>query len=167
MPNLSLPADADFEAFYEAHWKYVYRLSFTYLRSEADAEDCTEDVFVKYLTGNPGFADETHARKWLTVTAINLCKDRLKAYGRKHVGSLDDENAPEPAAPEPEDHSEVLEAVLALPPKLKDVVWLYYYGGYQTEEIAGLLGRPSSTVRNQMKDARQRLKLTLEGSGIR
>ena len=57
--------------------------------------------------------------------------------------------------------------MLALPPKLKDVVWLYYYEGYQTEEIAGLLGRPSSTVRNQMKDARQRLKLTLEGSGIR
>ena len=39
--------DAEFEAFYERHWKYVYRLCYTYMLSEADAEDCTEDIFVK------------------------------------------------------------------------------------------------------------------------
>ena len=150
--------DADFEAFYERHWKYVYRLCFTYMKSEADAEDCTEDVFVKVLTGDFSFEDEIHERKWLTVTAINLCKDRLKSYSRKNVSSIDDEDFPEIAAPEKEDQSEVLEAVMNLPPKLKDVIWLYYYEGYQTDEIAKILGRPPSTVRNQMKDARNLLK---------
>lgn len=53
------------------------------MKSEADAEDCTEDVFVKVLTGEFSFNDEIHERKWLTLTAINLCKDRLKSWKRK------------------------------------------------------------------------------------
>ncbi len=161
MSKAASRTDADFEAFYERHWKYVYRLCYTYMQSEADAEDCTEDVFVKVLTGDFSFADETHERKWLTVTAINLCKDRLKSYGRRNVDSLDVEDAPEIAAPVQEDYSYVREAVMALPPKLKDVIWLYYFDGYSTDEIAAMLGRPPSTVRNQMRDARNLLRETL------
>ena len=75
MTKPALRTDADFDAFYERNWKYIYRLCFTFMKCEADAEDCTEDVFVKVLTGNTTFTDQTHERKWLTVTAINLCKD--------------------------------------------------------------------------------------------
>ncbi len=163
MPKTALRTDTDFEAFYDRHWKYVYRLCFTYMKNEADAEDCTEDIFVKVLTGNFEFEDELHERKWLTVTAINLCKDKLKSYPRKNIDSLDDDMMPEIAAPEPEDNSDVLEAVMNLPPKLKDIIWLYYYEGYSTDEIAGMLGRPPSTVRNQMRDARNLLKSILGG----
>ena len=163
MPKTALRTDADFYAFYERHWKYVYRLCFTYLKNESDAEDCTEDVCNKVLTGNFSFEDATHERKWLTLTAINLCKDKLKSFSRKNVGSIDDELAPEIAAPEAEDNSDVLEAVMALPPKLKDVIWLCYYEGFPTDEIAKMLGRPPSTVRNQMKDARNLLKNVLGG----
>ena len=148
--------DAEFEAFYERHWKYVYKLCFTYMKSASDAEDCAEDVFVKVLTGEITFDDEVHERKWLTVAAINLCKDRLKGWKRKAVMPIDDE--PELAAPEQEDRSDVLEAVQSLPVKYKDVIWLYYYEGYQTDEIAEILGRPPSTIRNQMRDARKLLK---------
>lgn len=153
--------DAEFEAFYERHWKYVYKLCFTYMKSASDAEDCAEDVFVKVLTGEITFDDEIHERKWLTVAAINLCKDRLKGWKRKAVMPIDDE--PELAAPEQEDRSDILEAVQSLPVKYKDVIWLYYYEGYQTDEIAEILGRPPSTIRNQMRDARKLLKDKLGG----
>ncbi|HCD69778.1 MAG TPA: hypothetical protein DEQ68_04045 [Ruminococcaceae bacterium] len=153
--------DAEFEAFYERHWKYVYKLCFTYMKSASDAEDCAEDVFVKVLTGEITFDDEVHERKWLTVAAINLCKDRLKGWKRKAVMPIDDE--PELAAPEQEDRGDVLEAVQSLPVKYKDVIWLYYYEGYQTDEIAEILGRPPSTIRNQMRNARKLLKDKLGG----
>ena len=133
------------------------------MKSEADSEDCTEDVFVKVMTGSFEFEDETHERKWLTVTAINLCKDRLKSYARKNVGSIDDDMMPEIAAPEQEDNSDVSEALMNLPPKLKDVILLFYYEGYSTDEIAAMLGRPPSTVRNQLRDARNLLKSILGG----
>lgn len=154
-------SQTDFEAFYDRHWKFVYRLCFSYMKSAADAEDCTEDVFVKVLTGECRFNDETHERKWLTVTAMNLCKDRLKSHSRKNVVSLYDDGITEPTVCEAEDNSDVTEAVLALPMKLKDVVWLHYYDGLKTEEIAKLLRRPPSTVRNQLRDARNLLKNVL------
>ena len=163
MSKTALRTDADFEAFYERHWKYVYRLCLTYLKNKADAEDCTEDVFVKVLVGDFSFEDETHERKWITLASINLCKDKLKSYTHKKVVFLEDGDMPETAAIEPEDHSDVLAAVIDLPPKLKDVVWLYYYEGYSTDEVAALLKRPPSTVRNQLKDARNLLKSVLGG----
>ena len=64
---------------------------------------------------------------------------------------------------EPDEKREVVEAVMALPVKYKEVVWLHYYEGYQTDEIAAMLCRPPSTVRNQLRDARAKLKLTLGG----
>ena len=157
----SFCTDTEFEVFYEKHWKYVYRLCLTYMQSAAEAEDCTEDVFVKVLTGEYNFSDEVHERKWLTVTAINLCKDKLKSWKFKFVSPIDDE--PELAGNEPEDHSDVVEAVKSLPVKYKDVIWLHYYEGYQTDEIAEILGRPPSTIRNQMSDARKLLKNLLGG----
>ena len=148
--------DPDFDALYERHWKYVYRLCFTYMKNSADAEDCAEDVFVKVFIGNMVFEDTIHERKWLTVAAMNYCKDKLRSRKRKPVDYLDD--IPEPAEEEKEDHSDVLEAVMNLPLKYKEVVWLYYYDGYLTEEIAKMLYRPPSTIRNRLRDARKLLK---------
>lgn len=55
---------------------------------------------------------------------------------------------------------------MALPIKYKEVVWLHYYEGYQTDEIALMLKRSPSTVRGQLRDARAKLKLTLGGERI-
>ena len=62
------------------------------------------------------------------------------------------------------DHIEtrVDEAMAQLPGKYRAVVHLFYYEGYQTEEIARLLGRSPSTVRAQLTRARQRLRELLK-----
>lgn len=154
----------DFEPFYERHWKYVYRLCFTYMKNPEDAEDCAEDIFVKVLNGDFSFNDETHERKWLAVTAANYCKDKLKSARHTKTDYLDD--VPEPAAEDTDntEKREVLATVTALPDKYKEVIWLYYYDGYRTEEIAELLHSPPSTIRNRLADARKRLKKILGGS---
>jgi RNA polymerase sigma-70 factor (ECF subfamily) len=51
-----------------------------------------------------------------------------------------------------------MQTVMALPDKYKTVVYLYYYEGYSSAEIAGMLGRPQSTIRNYMTEARRLLK---------
>ncbi len=163
MPKIKPSGALDFESFYERHWKYVYRLCYVYVQNASDAEDCTEDVFVKVLSGDHSFSDQLHERKWLTIVAANLCKDRLKSHARSRTESLEENRDLAVPAPEPESSFEMLEAVRMLPPKLKDVVWLYYYQGYDTRETAKLLGRPASTVRNQLAEARERLKSLLGG----
>ena len=68
MPEIT--AENGFEEFYERNYRIVYRICFTYMKNRAEAEDCTEDVFVKVLSGDFSFHDETHEKKWLTVTAM-------------------------------------------------------------------------------------------------
>ena len=154
----------DFEAFYRRHVGAIYRLCYAFMKNAADAEDCTEDTFVRAMTCDVTFENERHERSWLTTTAMNLCKDKLKHWWQKKTAPLEEQI--EQPAPEPEDLGEVREAVMAVPPKYKEVVWLYYYEGFQTDEIAAMLGRPPSTVRNQLKDAREKLRTVLGGESI-
>ncbi len=133
MPENSQYAGEWFEAFYERNYKLVYRLCFTYMKNQAEAEDCTEDVFVKVLTGDFSFNDETHEKKWLTITAINLCKDRLKHWWHRQVTSIEEE--PEIPVENAIPIDETLEAVRKLPVKYKDVIYLHYYMDYKTDDI--------------------------------
>ena len=163
MPEIFKAAGADFEAFYLRHFKAIYRVCYAFMKNTQDAEDCTEDTFVKAMSCGLDFENERHERSWLTTTAMNICKDKLKHWWRQKVTPIDD--AVEVPAAQPEDHREVTEAVMALPIKYKEVVWLHYYEGYQTDEIAEMLHRPPATVRGQLRDARAKLKLTLGGEG--
>ena len=154
-------AKEDFEAFYERTYLTVYRICYTYMKNKFEAEDCTEDVFVKVLSGTYTFESETHEKKWLVVTASNLCKDRLKHWFRRLSVSIEDASEIEgDPTPEPD---ETLEAVMKLPTKYKDVIYLYYYMEFKTDEIAKTLGKPPSTVRNYLSEARSLLKKRLGG----
>ncbi len=62
----------DFEAFYLRHFKAIYRVCYAFMRNAADAEDCTEDTFVKAMSCGLDFENERHERSWLTTTAMNI-----------------------------------------------------------------------------------------------
>ncbi len=154
--------DADvFGEFYTRNYKLVYRVCYTYMQNRFDAEDCTEDVFVKVLTGRYTFRDVDHEAAWLTVVSMNLCRDKLKARRRHAEVSLDDVGD---IADEDPGIDETLREVMRLPLKYKDVVYMYYYMGYPTDRIAAELYKPASTVRNHLREAREMLRVRLAGA---
>lgn len=120
------------------------------------------------------FENEGHERAWLIVCASNWCKDVLKSASRTRVSSMD-EGTPEfvadstvgigvdPAQAALHIEDEVLAAVLRLPEVYKDVVYLYYYEGLKTDDIAQMTDTPPSTVRNRLRDARGLLRQELGG----
>ena len=105
----------DFEAFYLRHFKAIYRVCYAFMKNAQDAEDCSEDTFVKAMTSDVSFENERHERSWLTTTAMNICKDKLKHWWRQKVEPIDEDT--EQIAVEPDEKSEVVEAVMALPVK--------------------------------------------------
>ena len=78
---------------------------------------------------------------------------------REDIDSLTEPPAAEDPAPD-----ETLQAVLALPDDYKLPVYLYYYEGYPTAEIAQMLGTANATIRSRLNRARHKLKLTLGGA---
>jgi len=152
--------DKAFADLYHRHVNTVYRVCYTYMRNAADTEDAVQNVFVKLLTKPVSFESTEHEKAWLIRVATNHCKDTLKSSWMKRTG-LDEVS--EPVAKD-EKMDETLEEVMKLPENHRICVYLYYYEGYNAAEIADIIKRPHSTVRNYLSEARQQLKKRLAGS---
>ena len=139
----------------------VKRICMVHLKNRADTEDIFQTVFLKYVLSSQVFESPEHEKAWIIKVTVDACRDLLKSFFQRRTVPLD--QLPERAAGRKEDYSELLEAVLALPEKYKDVVYLYYYEGYRAEEIGRLLGKKANTVYTLLTRARQLLKEKLEG----
>ena len=107
------------------------------------------------------FEGPEHERAWVIRTTANACKDVLRSGHRRRTVGL--EAAPDAAAPE-EPESEVVDAVMALPCKYREAIYLHYYEGYSIREIAKLTGRSESAVSAHLSRGRAKLRTMLEGA---
>ena len=139
----------------------VRRICMLHLKNRADTEDIFQTVFLKYLLHTAPFADDEHEKAWLIRVTINACRDLLRSFFRSRTVPL--AAVAEQAAELPPDHREVLDAVLSLPQKYKDVVYLHYYEGYAAPEIGRILGKNVNTVYTLLNRAKQQLREKLGG----
>jgi len=142
---------------YQRQVDMVFKICYSYMKNIADSEDAVSNTFMKYIQSPKTFDTFEHEKAWFILTATNVCKDLLKQFWRRH--QYLDENTVTKLEIFSVDST--LEAVLKLPAKYKTVIYLYYYEGYQTEEIARILHKSPSTVRNQLARARKILKRKL------
>ena len=141
----------------------VQRLCMIHLKNYADTEDIFQTVFLKYALSSVSFENEEHEKAWFIRVTINACKDLLKSFFRSRTVSLDE--IAEQSSEMPTDDREVLEAVLSLPPKYKDVVYLHYYEGYTAPQISRILGKNVNTIYTLINRSRQLLRDKLGGDG--
>ncbi len=154
-------SDKEFVSTYNRYVDMIYRLCFSFLKNREDTEDAVQSVFVRYLKSGKKFENECHEKAWFIVTASNLCKDMLRRSWRHNISI---ENYGSIPGTEDSTGNDVYMAILDLPYKYKTVVYLYYYEGYKTHEIAEMLHKPSSTIRNYLTEARRHLKKILGGN---
>ena len=148
----------DITDIFRRHVKTVYRLCYSYMGNAEDAEDAAQTTFMKLVTAPRTFNDADHEKAWLLACAANVCKDELKSSRRKTRADFPEEVVDSRSRVGADD---VMEAVLALPTDLKDCVYLHYYEGYKTHEIAQMTGAAPSTIRNRLSDARAKLRVAL------
>ncbi|NBI08485.1 sigma-70 family RNA polymerase sigma factor [Colidextribacter sp. OB.20] len=152
----------EIEAVYRRNFKLVYQVCLVLMKSVSDAEDAAQTVFRRVLERGEVFRDPEHEKAWLIVTARNECRDQLKHWwrrGRADPSALDGLIWEDPR------EGDVWEQVAALPEKHRLVLFLHYYQGYSTDEIAKMLGENPSTVRSRLVQARKKLKIRLEAEG--
>lgn len=145
----------EFAKVYETYVDDIYRLCFSFMKNRMDAEDAVQETFLKYYYLGKCFDSQQHLKAWLIVTASNHCKDMLKQWWRKRK-SIDGYG--DVADAQEQQVDEMMELVMQLPEKYKTPVYLYYYEGYNSKEIARLLHKPDSTIRTYLQKARKLLK---------
>ena len=128
----------DIESLFQRYKDDVYRLALSYTRSIPEAEDVCQTVFLKAMVSEiqPG-----KERPWLMQVTANECRNLLRSSWWKKSEGL----TPEIPAPE-EPYSDIWQAVMALAPKYRVVIYLRYYEEYTTKEMAQLLGITQTAV---------------------
>ncbi|HIE27071.1 TPA: RNA polymerase sigma factor [Candidatus Poribacteria bacterium] len=166
--------EGDQDAFSNLMKKYK-SLIFSYVRrkvgNDDDADDITQEVFVKVYKALPNWQPRASFQTWLYTIARNRCIDYHRAKARRQFHSLDDDEEYMPVPPatdiysDPEKMAEenelgriISEAIKQLSPKQKEVFILHHYQGLQIKEIAAALGMADGSVKVHHHRAMKKLK---------
>lgn len=142
----------------EKYFAMVYKLALSQTKNTANAEDVTQEVFLRYLQHKDELASEEHIKAWLIRVTVNCSKSLFTSSWFKRTVPLEEDipfDTPE--------KGEVYYAVLELPKKYRAVIHLFYYEEMSVREIAQSLGEKETTVKSQLHRGREMLKKMLKG----
>ena len=139
----------------------VYRLALSFTGSPSDAEDVTQTVFLKYLETQPEL-EEGKEKAWLLQVTANESRTLWRRLKRRATVPLEEARAVAVLPPKVET---VWETVKTLKSIDRGTLYLFYYEGYSTREIAQMLRVSQSSVTSRLSRARKKLKEQLEQEG--
>jgi RNA polymerase sigma-70 factor (ECF subfamily) len=173
--------DADaFGSLVRRHQKRIYRLAFHLVRSGAEAEDVTQETFVRAYQAIDRFDGRSEPFTWLYRIAVNLSLNAIRA--RKptrnatpaddpRIAGLLTETRPSQGDPAGESQRKQLAAALcegidALSDTLRTTLILVCIDGVSHEEASHILGCPEGTVAWRVHEARRKLREYLAARGF-
>ena len=161
--------DADFNYCVDKYIKMVYRIAFHYFGKREDAEDITQDVFMKLYSSTFARENDEEIKAWLIRVTSNTCHSIFRNPFFKKRSDLDEyewEQIPDSSSSEQDYITQriVLDAVMSLPEKYRILVYLYYYEDYSCRKISEILQIKETTVQTRLSRARAKLKGVLAKS---
>lgn len=143
----------------------VYALALSLLHDAQEAQDVTQDAFVRVWESAPSYRPQGSPMAWVLTVARNLSRSRLRQAGRQVF--LDEEawkvipaQAPNVS---PEDRQLLQEALAGLAAEERQIVLLHAVTGLKHREIARLLELPLSTVLSKYHRGLKKLKSLMKG----
>ncbi len=153
--------DQSVDEVFQEYGNMLYRIAFVMMKNAFDAEDIVQDTLIKYMEhvkSRKSFETEEHQKAWLIRVAVNLCKNRLRFY-KTHPKIRIEELA---RYYEEKADIRLMDSLLLLPSKYREVLLLHYVEGYQGKEIARMLKLSESAVRKRLERGRGKLRAVLD-----
>jgi RNA polymerase sigma factor (sigma-70 family) len=160
--------DGDSAAFgllVDRYKKSIYALAYSKVHNFHDAQDITQEAFIKAYRNLRTLRRWDNFIGWLYRITINLSRDWLRSRARRPDGESIEDQDPEtldyPAMDSYREdmvHETVREALDSLPEMYREVLTLRYFGGMNIREISRFLGTSPSTIDRRLRGARSRLK---------
>lgn len=157
--NESLNKNDKYTKIVEKYSDMVTRICYIRFNCLSDAEDCWQNVFIKlYNSGEMWQEPEDYLRYWLITVTLNECRDMHRKLFRRNHFDID-----KLITPYIEDFDKsLLNEIKSLPHKYSEVIYLYYFEGYNIIELSRILGRKENTIKSQLKRGREMLKDVIE-----
>lgn len=141
------------QVFFE-YGNMLYRIAFVMMKNAFDAEDVVQDTLIKYMECGKHFETEEYRRAWLIRVDINLCKNRLRFYKNHPKISMEQLSR----YYESKEDIRLMDSLLLLPEKYREILLLHYVEGYQGKEIASMLKLSEASVRKRLERGRKKLR---------
>ncbi len=139
----------------------VFRLAYSYLKNREDAEDISQEAFLRLYKSKESFQADENVKAWLIRVTINLSRNLLKSGWRKRRTELEKEI---PFSQKEE--NDLHDFISRLKPEYSVVIHLFYYEGYSIKEISEICRISSAAVRTRLTRARNQLKEMLLKEGF-
>ena len=142
----------------------LLHLCCVYLRDITLAEDAVQETFIKAYQHMDAFRGESSEKTWLYRIAINTCRDmRRSRWLRIFDRSVDVDSLQIPVEGASVVSIALMQEIMRLPDKQREVIYLFYYKDMSLAEIGRLLSAPVSTVSDRLNRARKQLRKALQG----
>lgn len=135
----------------------VYRLAFSQCHQKDQADDIFQNVMYRYLKRKPTFESSEHEKAWFIRVTLNCSKTSLKSFWNNRVEEIDEQ-----AYIFEKKEIDLTPYLNKLPKKYNAVLYLFYYEGYSTKEMAELLHIKENNVRVLLNRARNQLRKEIE-----
>jgi RNA polymerase sigma-70 factor, ECF subfamily len=156
------------DAIVRLYWRKVFNIAYKFVGRHDEAEDLTQDVFLKLFKSLQTFDRRANFSTWLISVSRNLCIDHYRSVRREHDAVTHDVDVVTLAQPsgtaspqlelERRDRVALLRAALArLAPSLRMAVMLRDIQELSYQEIAERLGVPEGTVKSRINRGRNEL----------
>ena len=149
----ALRTNAAIENILKKYADTVYRIAFVRVKNRSDAEDITQEVFVRFIKRDPVFETEEHEKAWFIRVAVNCSKSLLLSPWRTRRSNTEKDTPVFDT-----EKSEVWYAVASLPEQMRVVIHLFYYENMSVSEISAATGKSVSAVKTALHRSRQKLK---------
>ncbi|KPU43626.1 ECF RNA polymerase sigma factor SigW [Oxobacter pfennigii] len=169
---ISRAQEGDLDAFSELitkHKKLIYNLCLRMLYDRGEAEDATQEAFMKIYRGLKSYNGTSKFSTWAVKIASNICIDIIRKRKITTLPiedyELKDDTSPEKSYIKSESYREIEQAIEALPEKYKIMIVYYHFMNLSYEEISKILKEPMTIVKNRLYRARLMLKENLKEKG--
>ncbi|KLU65517.1 ECF RNA polymerase sigma factor SigW [Desulfosporosinus acididurans] len=159
-----------FEDLVERYQTGVYRTAYYYTQSVEDAQDITQEIFIKTFNSLPRFKQGSAFSTWLYRIAVNHCLDWSRKKKPLFIEPASLENrfdksvGPEEILLRQESSEEIQTAVRSLHEIYRTVLILYYFQDFSPQQIADILDTSKRTIETRLFRARKMLKEKLRHS---
>lgn len=151
--------DSELERYIKLYRANVIGAALCYVKNTSDAEDIAQDVFFRLYTYTGTFESDEHTKAWLLRCTINLSKSLLRSHWYRF--SLPLEAAGEKAHFDIAESDGLLRVMSRITKRNRIALYMYYYEGYSTSEIAEITGTNVDTVSARLSRGRKQLKSLL------
>lgn len=157
---------AEYNACVEKYLKMVYRISFHYFGNREDAEDVSQDVFIKLYSSKISTENDEEIKAWLIRVTTNTCHSYFRNPFRRKRTEIDEnelENIVDTGSSEQDiiNRKVIMDAVMSLPEHYRIIVYLFYYEEYSIGQISNILRIKETTIQTRLSRARDKLRNAL------